>query len=58
VGSVSVACCCDPSTAIPGTTLEVTVSVPIATISTIGKTWFGQSHLVTATSVMRKEGFE
>ena len=56
--TVNVVCSTDPATAVPGTSVGVTVSVPMAGVSNIGKMWFPAGHQVSSTATMRKEGFE
>ncbi len=48
----------DPATADPGTTITVTTSVPFSDVSWMPSPWFLGDKTLTATSEMRKEGFE
>jgi hypothetical protein len=48
----------NPSTAAPGTAITVTTSVPFSEVSWMSSPWFLQGKTLTASSQMRKEGFE
>lgn len=58
VGGVSVAVTPNPSTASAGDMISLTVSVPFDNVSWLPAPWFLGSTTLSATSVMRKEGFE
>jgi Flp pilus assembly protein TadG len=57
VSGVSVAVTPDPATASSGEMVSVTVSVPFANVTWVPSPWFMGGKTLTATSVMRKEGF-
>jgi Flp pilus assembly protein TadG len=57
VGSISVVCTPSPTAAAAGDTMTVTVSVDYADVSWIPAPWFMGNTTLTASSVMRKEGF-
>lgn len=48
----------NPSTAAAGTAITVTASVPFSEVSWMASPWFLGGKTLTATSQMRKEGFE
>jgi Flp pilus assembly protein TadG len=48
----------NPSTAAPGTTITVTTSVAFSDVSWMTSPWFLGGKTLTASSQMRKEGFE
>jgi Flp pilus assembly protein TadG len=48
----------DPSSAAPGTTITVTTTVPFSEVSWMSSPWFLGGKTLTASSQMRKEGFE
>jgi Flp pilus assembly protein TadG len=48
----------DPATAAAGTTITVTASVPFSTVSWMKSPWFLSGKTLTASSQMRKEGYE
>lgn len=48
----------DPATAAAGTTITVTTTVPFGSVSWLSSPWFLDSKTLTASSQMRKEGFE
>ena len=58
VSGVTVAVSPNPSTAAPGTAITVTTSVPFSEVSWMSSPWFLQGKTLTASSQMRKEGFE
>lgn len=58
VGGVSVAVTPNPSTASAGDMISLTVSVPFANVTWVPAPWFMANKTLSATSVMRKEGFE
>lgn len=58
VNGVNVSVTPNPSTADPGDMVSVTVAVPFSNVSWIPAPWFMGGTSLTATSVMRKEGFE
>lgn len=58
VPGVSVTVSPDPGAASSGDMISVTVSVPYANVSWIPSPWFLGGASLSATSVMRKEGFE
>ncbi|QEG34136.1 TadE/TadG family type IV pilus assembly protein [Bythopirellula goksoeyrii] len=58
VGGVTVVVTPDPSTASSGDMISLTVSVPFANVTWVPAPWFMGSTTLSATSVMRKEGFE
>jgi Flp pilus assembly protein TadG len=41
-----------------GDLVTVSVSVPLSAISKLGSTWFGDEITISASAVMRKEGYE
>lgn len=47
----------NPATAAPGTTITVTTSVPFNSVSWMASPWFLGGKTLTASSKMRKEGF-
>lgn len=58
VGGVQVTVSPNPSTASAGDMITVTVNVPYNNVTWIPSPWFMNGKVLTATSVMRKEGFE
>jgi Flp pilus assembly protein TadG len=58
VPAVDVSVTPDPSAATPGTTITVTTSVAFGDVSWMTSPWFLGGKTLTATSQMRKEGFE
>lgn len=58
VGGVQVAVSPDASAASAGDMISVTVTVPYNNVTWIPSPWFMNGKVLTATSVMRKEGFE
>jgi Flp pilus assembly protein TadG len=48
----------NPTTAAPGTTISVTTSVAFSDVSWMSSPWFLGDKTLTASSQMRKEGFE
>jgi Flp pilus assembly protein TadG len=48
----------DPSSAAPGTAITVTTTVPFSEVSWMTSPWFLGGKTLTASSQMRKEGFE
>jgi len=48
----------NPATATAGTTITVTASVPFSSVSWMAKPWFLNGKTLTASSQMRKEGYE
>jgi Flp pilus assembly protein TadG len=58
VGGVQVAVSPDPSSASAGEMISVTVTVPYGNVTWVPAPWFMGDKVLTATSVMRKEGFE
>jgi Flp pilus assembly protein TadG len=58
VPGVTVAVSPSPASAAPGTTITVTTSVPFGTVSWMTSPWFLGGKTLTASSMMRKEGFE
>jgi Flp pilus assembly protein TadG len=58
VPGVVVAVSPDPSSAAPGTTVTVTTSVAFMDVSWMASPWFLGDKTLTASSQMRKEGFE
>jgi Flp pilus assembly protein TadG len=48
----------NPTTAAPGTTITVTTSVAFSDVSWMSSPWFLGDKTLTASSQMRKEGFE
>jgi Flp pilus assembly protein TadG len=58
VSGVTVTVSPDPSTAAPGTAITVTTAVPFSEVSWMSSPWFLQGKTLTASSQMRKEGFE
>ena len=58
VPSVSVAVTPNPATATAGTTITVTTSVGFNSVSWLPAPWFLGGRTLTATSKMRKEGFQ
>ena len=58
VGGVSVTVTPDPSQASAGDMISLTVSVPFANVTWVPTPWFMGGKTLSATSVMRKEGFE
>lgn len=58
VGGVNVAVSPNPSTASAGDMISVTVTVPYNNVTWVPAPWFMGDKVLTATSVMRKEGFE
>src|SRR3954447_1109352 len=48
----------DPATAAAGTTITVTATVPFGTVSWMKSPWFLTGKTLTASSQMRKEGYE
>jgi Flp pilus assembly protein TadG len=48
----------DPSSAAPGTAITVTTTVDFAEVSWMASPWFLGGKTLTASSQMRKEGFE
>jgi Flp pilus assembly protein TadG len=58
VPGVEVAVSPSPASAAPGTTITVTTSVPFGTVSWMTSPWFLGGKTLTASSMMRKEGFE
>lgn len=57
VGSVSVSCSPSPTAAAAGDMVSVKVSVNYGNVSWLPAPWFMGDTTLTATSVMRKEGF-
>jgi Flp pilus assembly protein TadG len=57
VPSVSVSVSPNPATAAPGSTITVTTSVPFSSVSWMASPWFLGGKTLSATSKMRKEGF-
>jgi Flp pilus assembly protein TadG len=58
VDGVNVSVSPDPSSAAPGTAITVTTSVPFSEVSWLASPWFLEGKTLTASSQMRKEGFE
>ena len=58
VPGVDVAVSPNPATAAAGTTMTVTASVPFNDVSWMSSPWFLGGRTLSATSKMRKEGFE
>ena len=58
VPGVSVTVSPDPATAIAGDAILVTASVPFEDVSWMASPWFLGGRTLTASSRMRKEGFE
>ena len=58
VPGVTVAVTPNPATATAGTAITVTASVPYSSVSWLASPWFLKGKTLTATSQMRKEGFE
>ena len=58
VPGVTVAVAPDPASAIAGTAITVTTTVPFSSVSWMGSPWFLGGKTLTANSQMRKEGFE
>ena len=58
VSGVTVAVSPNPATAIAGDAILVTASVPFNEVSWIPAPWFLSGSTLTASSQMRKEGFE
>jgi Flp pilus assembly protein TadG len=58
VPAVAVAISPDPGTAAAGTTITVTTSVAFGDVSWMTSPWFLGGKTLTASSQMRKEGFE
>lgn len=58
VGGVSVVVTPNPTTASAGDMISLTVSVPFANVTWVPAPWFMGGTTLSATSVMRKEGFE
>ncbi len=58
VPGVTVAVSPDPATAIAGTAITVTTTVPFSNVSWMSSPWFLGGKTLTANSQMRKEGFE
>jgi Flp pilus assembly protein TadG len=58
VGGVQVAVSPNPSTASAGDMVSVTVTVPYNNVTWVPAPWFMGGKVLSATSVMRKEGFE
>jgi Flp pilus assembly protein TadG len=58
LNSITAVCSTNPASASAGTTITVTVSVPMSGISALGQSWFGPEYRVTSVASMRKEGFE
>jgi Flp pilus assembly protein TadG len=58
VGGVQVAVSPNPSTASAGDMISVTVTVPYNNVTWVPAPWFMGGKVLSATSVMRKEGFE
>ena len=48
----------DPATAVSGEFMTVTVTLPLSAVSNWGYVWFGDSFNLSATAVMRREGYE
>jgi Flp pilus assembly protein TadG len=57
VPGVEVSVTPNPSSASPGTTITVTTSVPFSEVSWMASPWFLSGTTLTASSKMRKEGF-
>ena len=57
VTSVSATVSPDPASAAPGDAITVTVTVNFANVTWLPAPWFMGGKVLTATSVMRKEGF-
>jgi Flp pilus assembly protein TadG len=57
VPGVTVSVTPNPTTAVPGTTITVTATVPFNSVSWMASPWFLSGKSLTATSKMRKEGF-
>jgi Flp pilus assembly protein TadG len=58
VPDVTVAVSPNPSTAAPGTTITVTTSVAFSDVSWMTSPWFLGDKTLSASSRMRKEGFD
>jgi Flp pilus assembly protein TadG len=58
VPGVTVSVSPDPATATAGTTIFVTTTVPFSSVSWMSSPWFLGGKTLTASSQMRKEGFE
>jgi Flp pilus assembly protein TadG len=58
VPGVSVSVSPNPATAIAGTVITVTASVPFNDVSWMNTPWFLSGKTLTANSQMRKEGYE
>jgi Flp pilus assembly protein TadG len=58
VGGVQVAVTPNPSSASAGDMISVTVTVPYNNVTWVPAPWFMNGKVLSATSVMRKEGFE
>jgi len=48
----------NPATAVAGDSITVTTSVPFNDVSWLASPWFLGGNTLTASSIMRKEGFE
>jgi len=58
VGGIAVTVTPNPSTASSGDMITVTVTVPYANVTWVPAPWFMDGKTLTASSVMRKEGFD
>jgi Flp pilus assembly protein TadG len=58
VGGINVAISPNPSSAPSGEMISVTVTVPYANVTWVPAPWFMEGKTLSATSVMRKEGFD
>ncbi len=58
VGGIEVTVTPNPSTASSGDMITVTVTVPYANVTWVPAPWFMGGKTLTASSVMRKEGFD
>ncbi len=58
VAGVNVTVTPDPASATPGASVTVTTSVPYNNVSWLPAPWFLGGKTLTATSIMRKEGFQ
>lgn len=58
VGGITVAVSPNPSTASAGEMITVTVTVPYANVTWVPAPWFLNGATLSASSVMRKEGFD
>jgi len=57
ISGISVAVSPDPGSAAAGTEVTVTTTIDFASVSWLPSPWFMGGKVLTASSVMRKEGF-